>query len=97
MNKYKKSSSIPIKKPILKKVIKLTPKCLFISEKKCNNKNCDTCLICRKTYCGNHIFDHTVNTHKDDINIEDWTKEFKKAEYENKLLKLQEKYSQYID
>ena len=91
--RVKKSSSTKVNKS---KIIELQ-KCSYNSEKKCKQKNCDTCIFCGNKYCNLHIFDHVKYTHKSNPNIKIWLNDFKKNEYEYKLAKLQEKYEEYLD
>ena len=92
--KIKISKPIKIEKP--KKEKKIMPECSFQSEKKCRSKVCDVCLFCNNNYCNSHLFDHVVSKHKTHAQCEVWVKEYKKNEYNEKLAKLQEKYSEFI-
>ena len=100
MSKSKVRSKItkPIKITPIKQEKKkiIIPECNFQSEKKCKSKSCDICLFCNRNYCDKHMLDHVSAAHKHDPQFSNWLQQYMKNEYENKLAKLQEKYSEYI-
>ena len=90
LTSYYKNEKTKVEKNIRSEI------CKFISEKKCKSVKCDNCAFCNGFYCNKHIFEHVEASHTPYTDTKSWINEFKKKEFKDRLMKLHEKYEDYL-